>query len=96
MNLNVNELRSAVLDAAVALQTAQDNLAFAKLSKAGKRVHIAKDVIAQIKTGAIKPTEQMYITGVTMNSDQTKVASCNACALGGCVCLWYQPCLGGL
>lgn len=74
------------------------NEAFAELSKSEKRVHIAKDVIAALKTEYVHPMHGYYFSATTekeglldhkacllpnkMQDAFASIPSCRACALG--------------
>jgi hypothetical protein len=75
------EAKAQVRKAKAALETAKWNLYFAGLTKAEKRVAIAKDVLAQLKLGTIKSTPGTY-TSITRTDDDGQIQKCEACALG--------------
>lgn len=67
------------------------NREFAKLTKAQKRVRIAKDVLAQLATGKLKAKNLVYLHSTrVLDEDPTadlgavleQAPSCNVCALG--------------
>lgn len=61
------------------LTVAQRNAAFEKLSPAGKRVQIARDVLERLKLGKLNAARGVYL----MASDTSRLnRECTACALG--------------
>lgn len=62
---------------------------FEKLGKAKKRVVIAQDVIANIKSGKYTPRESYYVDKLNIEGsikDQfDEIQDCKVCALGSCI-----------
>lgn len=97
-NQSIQDAKRAIRKAELALQTAKDNLAFAKLPKAQKRVAIARDVIAQVKLGMIDVQQGKYLGDVVKveddNGNVVGVEKCTACALGSLfACAVNKPAL---
>lgn len=86
----VEDLRQQLKGAQATLRA---NQAFAKLTKAQKRVRIAQDVIAQVKLGQIKAQHNTYIDESQFDNGDTDLSgrqlselvgdrSCDACGIG--------------
>lgn len=73
-------------------QIEADNLRFRKMSKARKRVAIARDVLAQLKVGKFKATPGTYVESKALETDDSNVqiqslllpptVSCDVCGIG--------------